>query len=360
MSWLYQINLTRRCNLRCAHCYIETGVRKAGGTMTREDFLRVIRGIAGHIDGRGRADIHVTGGEPTLLGAGFFADVMPGARAILEGIDHTFTLVTNLLSPDALEIGRHFDRVATAWEPVTRFPTSESEARWRRNLRSLLGTGIEVGVTTAITRPVVELGAQAVLDRLAGEGIKRVHLGFFVPKGDGLANRQDVFPRLEETSAFLIEAARWTFERRDGDPGLRVEPVEGMLAAVAGDGPGSLVCPVVSGAMDIDWDGNTGACVATGGTHDADWLGNVLETSVAEVANSASFRRRAAEACVPKKSCIGCEDYPFCRAGCGVLFRHWEGNGECPGFRRFIRFMREAHAAGVRPRNQDHHRREAC
>ena len=65
--FLLAINLTRRCNLRCPHCYLDAGNRERGG----EDELTTdeVRHLLDEVAGRGTETMVVlTGGEPLLRG----------------------------------------------------------------------------------------------------------------------------------------------------------------------------------------------------------------------------------------------------------------------------------------------------
>lgn len=79
ISW----NLTRACNLACAHCYLDAEQRRAGGEgeMTTDEALMVIDGLARSAPG---AMVVLTGGEPllrtdleVLVGACASRDLMP-------------------------------------------------------------------------------------------------------------------------------------------------------------------------------------------------------------------------------------------------------------------------------------------
>lgn len=356
-TFLYQINVTRDCNLRCTHCYIDSEVKKFSGKMTSPNFLKIFADIPKHMKSIGydHAEIHVIGGEPTMLGKDFFDDNIPAARELLQGHGFTFEvmMVSNLLSKDILQISKHFDRINTSWEPVSRFPKPKLEQMWRDNLKLLQDNKISVGVTSAITKPLVEMGARKILDDYYSRGIKQVHFGFFIPSGDGLKYLDDLFPPFVETSKFLIDAAHWYFERRHLDPDLFINPPESMLAAIARDEPlDDIVCPIIAGSMDIDWNGQTVTCIEKGGEVDTKWLGNVLRTSVQEVAFSDDFKREVAKAAKPKKECRTCDEYMVCRSGCGVIFDYWnpETDEDCPGFKKFIKHMRGISESGVTPR----------
>ena len=60
---LVALNLTRRCNLDCAHCYLDAGTRAGGGELTTAEALSVIDEIA---ELNGEAMVVLTGGEPLM------------------------------------------------------------------------------------------------------------------------------------------------------------------------------------------------------------------------------------------------------------------------------------------------------
>jgi hypothetical protein len=39
----------------------------------------------------------------------------------------------------------------------------------------------------------------------------------------------------------------------------------------------------------------------------------------------------------------------ICKANCGVLHEQWNGQGECPGFKTFIKYARKRVSEGVLP-----------
>ncbi len=63
--YIAALNLTRRCNLACAHCYLDAGVRAGGGDkeLSEAEALSVIGEIGAMTDG---AMVVLTGGEPLM------------------------------------------------------------------------------------------------------------------------------------------------------------------------------------------------------------------------------------------------------------------------------------------------------
>lgn len=353
-TWLYQINVTRDCNLRCTHCYIHSITKKNSLTMEQMQLLKLFKDVTEHLKEMPgtTGEIHIIGGEPTMLGADFYNKVMPEAIKILKEaeVSYRLVLVSNLISKETFEIARYFDVITTSYEPETRFPKPKLEQMWRDNVKMLQDKGLEVGVTCAVTKPVVDFGAENLLNRLYDMGIKHIHLGFFIPEGDGLVNIDKIFPQFHETSEFLIKATDWYLERRDQDPDLFVNPPESLLLAIENNEPSDdIVCPIISGSIDINWDGNAASCLEAGGATNPTWAGNVLETSISKVTKTATFMKERVKAATPQKICQTCDEYHVCRSGCGVLFNFWdeEKDQECPGFKKFIKYIRGLNESGI-------------
>lgn len=362
-TFLYQINVTRDCNLRCTHCYIHSDVKANSKTMVDEQILFIANGIVEHMKSINyhRAEIHFVGGEPTMLGLDFFKKNIPIFKDIVKksGFDAEVMMISNLLSDDILPIAQLFDRVTTSYEVDTRFVSLKGvykpilEERWASKVKLLLNNKIDLGVTTAITKPVIKFGASNILNYFYNIGLKQIHFGFFIPEGDGLINQVKIFPEFQETSNFLIDSANWYLEKRDIDKDLWVNPFESMLSAIHSNEPlDDIVCPIISGSIDINWDGNSASCLEKGGSNQADWAGNIFNTSILNLTKTEKFMKEVLEASKPQKICRTCEEYSVCRSGCGVLFKFFDPvlDTECPGFKKFIRFVREKNENGLIPR----------
>lgn len=362
-TFLYQINVTRDCNLRCTHCYIHSDIKAGSKQMASEQLMQIADGIVEHMNkiNYARAEIHIIGGEPTMLGLEFFKKNIPlfKEKVKAHGFNAEVMMVSNLLHPDIVEMCKLFDRITTSYEVNSRFVSLKGvykpklEKNWLDNVKKLQAEGISVGVTTAMTKPVIEFGARKLLDYFYENEIKQIHFGFFIPEGDGLVNYSTIMPAFSETSQFLIDSANWYLEKRDTDPNLWVNPFESMLSAVDNDEPlDDIVCPIISGSIDINWDGNAATCLEAGGAKNPEWDGNVFEQGIATIAATEQFMKKVMDASRPQRICHTCEEYRICRSGCGVLFKYFDPllDDECPGFKRFIHFVKEKNEDGLRPR----------
>lgn len=383
-SFLFQINVTRRCQLRCSHCYILSDKKDKSPDMSEEEFLHVVQGIVEHMQQDfefsrryNLVDIHVIGGEPSMLGVDFFKSALPKAKAMLAQIPQevSFSIVTNLVTKEALNVARLFDKVATSYERSTRFNKRKQEEIWRMNVRTLMAESKnpaivgpkDFSVTTALVKPVVQAGAASMIEELVDLGFTKMHFGFFIPSGDGDLNSKLVQPKHSETAQFYCDALDWYVANRDRIDDLWINPCESWMHAVyTEESMDDVVCPIVHGALDIDADGRTISCIEKGGTNDYHSHGNVFETrevqdesgvttvefstSIHDVLTSHSYLREVARAKKLPDVCRTCDERHLCKANCGVLHEQWNGKGECPGFKTFIKYARKRVEEGALPK----------
>lgn len=365
-TFLYQVNTTRDCNLRCSHCYISSDKKAQSQFMSKDQFEKVFMELASFLstpyalDRYSVAEIHVIGGEPTTLGRAFYDETMPRVREILAPVMQQvkLSIVTNLLTNDAVHIASLFDHVCTSYEVETRFISvggrtlPRLEQIWDKHCNDVRALGKNLTVTTAVTSQAVSKTASALLDDLFSRGFRQLHLGFFIPSGDGRINKESVFPSFEQTSDFMIQAADWYLGMRDQHIDLYVNPVESMIEAIyLGEPLDDIVCPIIPGSIDVDWNGETVTCIEAGGEVDAPSLGNIFEQGLTEIISSRAYHREQAKAVIPKPACMDCSELEVCQSACGVLHEQWDGTGECPGYKKFIEYVRYlVQERGIKPK----------
>ena len=307
------------------------------------------------------ADVHIIGGEPTMLGLAFYQRTIPLIKEKLTQVKQQvkLSIVTNMVTDEAVEIGKLFDFVATSYEIDTRFVSSKGrplpklEEKWVENCKLMRAAGKEVNVTSAVTQQVINYGAAKLLDSFFEKGFRNIHLGFFIPSGDGLTNIGTVFPAFASTSQFMIDATNWYLERRLDHPNLYVNPVESMIESIyRKEAMDDIVCPIIPGALDVDWNGETVTCIEAGGEVDMDSLGNLFTEGMSSILESRKYIRERTKAIVPKAHCMGCDEMANCQSACGILHGYWNGRGECPGFKAFIKYIRHlVEVDGVLPKS---------
>ena len=96
VSW----NLTKRCNLRCPHCYMEAGV-KAENELSTSECLSLIDEMAA----LGTEMLILTGGEPLLRKDIYDIASYASARGIWVVMGTNGVLVNDLVAQNMIECG---------------------------------------------------------------------------------------------------------------------------------------------------------------------------------------------------------------------------------------------------------------
>lgn len=126
-----QVHASRHCNLRCLHCYSESGPDQRDALP-----LDVLERLVGHAADEGYRVLSLSGGEPLLYG---------GSPALLRraherGMSTTLTTNGTLLRPRFLEpVAEHLDLLAISLDGV---PESHDRMRAHPKAFELLRTGL--------------------------------------------------------------------------------------------------------------------------------------------------------------------------------------------------------------------------
>ncbi|MGW1278505.1 radical SAM/SPASM domain-containing protein [Streptomyces tsukubensis] len=176
---LLWLDLTRKCQLNCGHCYNASGPEGEHGALAREDWIAVIDAAAE----RGIGRVQLIGGEPTL-----HPDALTLARHIL-GLGLELEVFTNLVrvTDEWWMVFQHRRTVlATSYysdqpgehNTITGRP---SHGRTRANIIKALESGIQPVVS------IIDCGDEQRVDEarteLADLGVKRVKIDRVRPFG---------------------------------------------------------------------------------------------------------------------------------------------------------------------------------
>jgi MoaA/NifB/PqqE/SkfB family radical SAM enzyme len=187
---LIWLEITGRCQLRCAHCYADSGPLGSHGSMTDEDWLRILDQAAD----LGAEMVQFIGGEPTLNPA------LPTliSHALKVGIQvEVFSNLLHLSPALWKAFGRDGVRLACSYysdeasqhEAVT--GRSLSHAKTRANIAEAVARSIplrvgviDLGDKQRVRPAIAELESLGVTDiavdhlRQIGRGIRDVRPGF--------------------------------------------------------------------------------------------------------------------------------------------------------------------------------------
>jgi radical SAM protein with 4Fe4S-binding SPASM domain len=153
--FILELELTRRCNLQCVHCYADAKDRRFDDELTLEEITRVLdQAVA-----VGIPEVSLTGGE-VLLHRNFF-DVIDESLARQRNV--RFVTNATMLDDGGLAelckrpvklITVSLDAISPGVHDEIRGP--DSHARAMRNVRRLIDAGFRVSIITAFSRMNVD------------------------------------------------------------------------------------------------------------------------------------------------------------------------------------------------------------
>ncbi|MFF5567566.1 radical SAM protein [Streptomyces sp. NPDC012623] len=137
-------DLTRKCQLECAHCYNKSGPKGAHGTMSREDWIGVLDQAATV----GVTDVQFIGGEPTMHPD--FAELVDHALTVglrvevYSNLVHVPVRCWGLFQRAGVSLATsYYSDKASEHNEVT---GRSSHARTRANIVKAIGLGVPIRV----------------------------------------------------------------------------------------------------------------------------------------------------------------------------------------------------------------------
>ena len=202
ISW----NLTKRCNLKCAHCYLDSTELNGAADMPTTEALTIINGLASYAPG---AMLIMTGGEPLLR---------PDLTELTQyATDKGFTVVigtngTLLDEPKARElmengvkgIGISLDSVTPGFHDSFRgVPGSWKEAL--NGIEAARAAGLDFQIQLTITDKN-HAEVPAIIELAEAKGATAVNIFFLVCTGRGQDVTDITAEDYERVLTYLVEA----------------------------------------------------------------------------------------------------------------------------------------------------------
>lgn len=267
------LNLTRRCNLRCLHCYSNSDGNRAPAELTTEEITALLDDLADY----GVKFVLFSGGEPLTR-----PDIFDLARhAVRRGLRVTLSTNGTLISPTTANkiAGAGFSYVGISFDglgAVNDFFRGAVGAfeQARRGMYNLKPLGVRVGLRLTLTKHTVD-DLDNVLRFVEEEPISRACFYHLAYAGRGDAIRPDDLPVWKRRAAIdkLCDAAR---RFADEDLGKEILTVDNHS-----DGPYIYLKllrenPVRAAAVKERLDRHGGARTSSGvGLAEIDWEGRV-------------------------------------------------------------------------------------
>jgi 12,18-didecarboxysiroheme deacetylase len=206
-------NATRRCNLRCIHCYSDSENRAYTGELTGDDAKALVDDLASF----GAPVILFSGGEPLIrpdIEELIAYAVKRGLRAV---ISTNGTLITRDRAARLAELGLSYVGVSLDGLEATHDSFRKVDGAFRKamaGVRECMKQGIKVGLRFTVNRlNMGEIGP--IFDLMEAEGIPRVCFYHLVVTGRGTAMRR-MLPSHEETRAavdLIMDRTKRLFEK---------------------------------------------------------------------------------------------------------------------------------------------------
>ncbi|MEI5100232.1 radical SAM protein [Streptomyces sp. PmtG] len=180
------LDLTRRCQLKCIHCYNQSGPDGGHGTMYRHDWLKVINEAAD----LGVRQVQLIGGEPTMHPHGI--EIADSALAKGLGVEVYSNLVhvseawwTQLVRDGASLATSYYSDQSAEHNKVT---GRRGHTRTRQNIIKALELGVPLRVGIVAVNGAQR--AEAAKRDLESLGVKRIGVDRVRPFGRGAATSQ--------------------------------------------------------------------------------------------------------------------------------------------------------------------------
>ena len=348
---------TRLCNLRCEYCHDWRAGRDQ--TMTFETLAATTRAVL--TDPTHKAVEFVWhGGEPTLLGTGFFEKALQLQARFRQPHQHIKnTMQTNATRIDDewlsfwrrydFGVGMSLDGPAVIHDASRRYATGKSSfGDVAAGIARLRAAKMSPSVLMVVDRPVLEHGPDFVFDFFLEMGISSY--GLLAAKPENMPNVTSCTPiehyvNPAEFNVFLTRVYdRW---RSHGDPSISIREIDSIRNRLSGE---SRQCTLsenncVGDYFLVDPDGTVAHCDLFLGD-DRYTFGNVKTDSFAEMRASAALTDIWQQNEVDVAAMSSCSEFATCQGWCPheryiSASHNPHHSSECCGLKPLIEHVRE-------------------
>lgn len=297
------IKTTERCNFHCTHCYNPPAKQDLDFEAAKK-FLQEVR----EIDPRPTFVLH--GGEP-LLG-----DTKKILALIETFPDIYWRISTNLgyeLTEERKKILLHMQEIRVSFDVGIRFHTIQNLLRWKRNMEWLTKERT-VFCNICLSKSLLRHSAHQLLKMLDHFHIKEYAFERIALAGNAKLH-EEIVPTYEDVDKWLCEIH--ALEEQDAYM-CRCKDILSVKLGMQGHHEQCYGKQCCMAAMTINADGSVGNC-----PNDA----RVNPVARMEDGAREAIKRIHQKKHTPKKECLLCKWFPYCRSGCEQL--EWQGD-TCP------------------------------
>jgi len=296
---------TLRCNIKCAHCYV--------GDAALDYSDMTVEAAKGILNKFPKAEVVLHGGEPTLMGAGFYEEI---ARDMLDR--HTFSMQTNLTLLDAgwipfiREILRN--RLSTSFD-VYRSLRPIDKTSWIERIDLLKRNDIFPYVVSMLWKCNQDR-AEDIYDFFSALGLS-FRLNYV--ENMGYATRNG-FESLRHEDMKYAESVKAIFDMWFMNPQaeILVDPCAEVLSFML-LGNSVRKCPFTAGCfahiLSVNPNGDVYPCGGFDGFKSFRY-GNLLIQSLSEITSSQGYMESGQRYLKLPDHCRTCRFFCFCEGGC--------------------------------------------
>jgi radical SAM protein with 4Fe4S-binding SPASM domain len=314
------VEITKRCNLRCRHCYLAAGAQ-AKDELTFDE----IQGLISAAKQLGASFVNLSGGEP-LLRDDCFPLLKHAAELGLQCIIGTNGVtvspeVARRLAELPVIVQVSLDGASSATHDAVR-----GQGMFRRTLQgldNLLQAGLAKQVTLSFTPMACNVDeASAVIHLALEKGIKGVVFTSLLPAGNAQTNWDD----LKLSSERTLQLWEFIFAKARELAGRLAILHEGLSISLDGPGVSKALCSIGTN-LRVDPEGNVYPCQCFCEGQDYR-LGNIREQTLEKIVLGPHLQQ-AKQNCYQRieriVQCRECVWRHFCGAGCMGCAYHMQG-----------------------------------
>ncbi|MHC4122610.1 MAG: radical SAM protein [Planctomycetota bacterium] len=207
-------NITRVCNLKCVHCYNDSGAGKSCNEVTTKESRAVIDDLVGF----GVPSILFSGGEPLIRPDLFELIEYAGERGVRTVISTNGTLIT-------ADAAKRIKRAGTSYVGISLDGIGKVNDKFRGvegafdkavgGIRNCMDAGVRVGLRLTLTKRNVQ-DMEALFDFFETEEIARACFYHLVPSGRGAGIADEDLTHAESRKAVDMILAKTKQFKSDG------------------------------------------------------------------------------------------------------------------------------------------------